>query len=351
VPSQTVEERVIMEKKNVKIPFEHRPSAHCENGVTSNLLNYYNINLSEPMIFGIGSGLFFSYMPFIKLNYLPVISFRPLPGWIFKRITKRLNIKISRRKFANSQAAMAALDQNISKGIPTGCLVGVFHLTYFPRPYRFHFNAHNIIVFGRENGDYLISDPVMENPEKLSYEDLKRVRYAKGTYPPVGRMYFVKSISDSYDLPEAIIKGIRKTSKDMLNIPIPLFGVKGIRYLAKSIKRWPRRLGPKKASLYLGQVIRMLEEIGTGGAGFRFIYAAFLQEAATVLNKDWLNDLSKEMTMVGDRWRQFAIMSGRIFKERAKSEENYESAANILLDIADREESIFKKLKDISLEK
>jgi len=340
----------MVKQQESNIPFVHRPAAHCENGVTSNLLNFYGIDLSEPMIFGIGSGLFFSYMPFIKLNYLPVISFRPLPGWIFKRVTKSLKIEISRKKFANPKNAMDALDENLKRGIPTGCLVGVFHLTYFPKPYRFHFNAHNIIVFDRENGNYTISDPIMENPEKLSYHDLKRVRYAKGTYPPIGRMYYVKKTSPTYDLDRAIVKGIKKTCHDMLNIPLPMFGVKGIRYLAKRMRRWPARLGPKKASLYLGQVIRMLEEIGTGGAGFRFIYAAFLQEAAGVLGKEWLNEVSKEMTEAGDRWRQFAIMSGRIFKNRANSKETYEDAADILVDIANREEMIYKRLRTISLE-
>jgi len=340
----------MVKQQESNIPFVHRPAAHCENGVTSNLLNFYGIDLSEPMIFGIGSGLFFSYMPFIKLNYLPVISFRPLPGWIFKRVTKSLKIEISRKKFVNPKNAMDALDENLKRGIPTGCLVGVFHLTYFPKPYRFHFNAHNIIVFGRENGDYTISDPIMENPEKLSYHDLKRVRYAKGTYPPIGRMYYVKKASPTYDLDRAIVKGIKKTCQDMLNIPLPMFGVKGIRYLAKRMRKWPARLGPKKASLYLGQVIRMLEEIGTGGAGFRFIYAAFLQEAAGVLGKEWLNEVSKEMTEAGDRWRQFAIMSGRIFKNRANSKETYEDAADILVDIANREERIYKRLRTISLE-
>ena len=66
------------------------------------------------------------------------------------------------------------------------------------------------------------------------------------------------------------------------------------------MRKWPVKLGEKQAALNLGQVIRMLEEIGTGGAGFRFIYAAFLQESAEILNKPWLNDLSIEMTAIGD---------------------------------------------------
>jgi hypothetical protein len=336
--------------KDKIIDFKHYQAAHCENGVSSNLLKHHNINLSEPMIFGIGSGLFFSYMPFIKLNSLPVTSFRPWPGMIFKRVSRRLGIKIAREKFTDPDRSMEKLDLNLENGIPTGCLVGVYHLTYFPAPYRFHFNAHNLIVYGRENGSYLISDPVMETPVSLTREELMKVRFAKGTYPPKGRLYYIESISENYDLKTAIVKGIKHTCKDMLEIPIPLFGVKGIRYLANRMKRWPQNLGDKKASLYLGQVVRMLEEIGTGGAGFRFIYAAFLQESAKILNQEWLNEVSKEMTLAGDKWREFATISGRIIKDRAGKEESYEAAANILLLVADMEEKIYRRLKNITLD-
>ena len=94
----------------------------------------------------------------------------------------------------------------------------------------------------------------------------------------------------------------------------------------------------------------MLEEIGTGGAGFRFIYAAFLQEAAKELNHPWLNDRSKEMTEDGDRWREFAIIAGRIFKDRAGLNESYSAAADVLMDIAGREEHLFQKLRKITLD-
>ncbi len=336
-----------MSEKATLIDFNHHQAAHCENGVTSNLLKYHGINLSEPMVFGIGSGLFYSYMPFIKVNGLPVFSFRPWPGMIFNRITHRLGIKIHRDKFRDQKEAMDALDVNLKKGIPTGCLVGVYHLTYFPKAYRFHFNAHNLVVIGRENGEYIISDPVMEKVEKLTYHDLMRVRFARGTYPPRGRMYYIEGISEDFDLKKAIVHGIKYTSKEMLKIPIPLFGVKGIRYTARRMRNWPNKLGPKKASLYLGQLVRMLEEIGTGGGGFRFIYAAFLQEAAIVLQQDWLNEVSAEMTAAGDRWREFAIIAGRIFKNRNGVEESYRAASDVLMDIADREEKIFIKLSQI----
>ncbi|NLN61072.1 MAG: BtrH N-terminal domain-containing protein, partial [Deltaproteobacteria bacterium] len=222
---------------------------------------------------------------------------------------------------------------------------GVFHLAYFPRPYRFHFNAHNLVVYGKENGRYLISDPVMETAESLNYDELMRVRWARGMFEPRGHMYYPAKIPSRIDLPAAIVKGIRRNCREMLSIPLPFFGVRGIRYVAGQVKKWPDKLGEKRASLYLGNFIRMQEEIGTGGGGFRFIYAAFLQEAAKALNNPRLRELSQEMTAIGDRWREFAAIGGRIIKKRNNEQESYEAMSAILAEIADREQHLFGALK------
>ncbi len=331
---------------NKVLNFEHKQSAHCENGVVSNLLRYYGIEISEPMVFGIGSGLFFSHMPFLKVNGIPVTSFRPLPGMIFKRISKRLGIKFEKHKYAKPENAMAALDKNLEEGIPTGMLVGVFHLTYFPDPYRFHFNAHNLVVYGRKGDTYYISDPIMEEYRTLTYEELKRVRYAKGTFAPKGHQYWAKDVPENIDLAPAIIKGIKQTCKEMLTIPVPMFGVKGIRFLSKKLRAYPKKLGARKAASYTGQIVRAQEEIGTGGAGFRFMYGAFLQEASAILNMPGLKELSYDISEIGDLWREFAIITGRIVKNRNKVDESYDAAADLLLKIADREEKFFTNLKN-----
>lgn len=329
---------------NIKIDFKHNMSAHCENGVTSNLIKFYGISLSEAMVFGIGSGLFFSYMPFIKLNGIPVSSFRPLPGMIFKRAAKRLGFKVISKKYSDKEKAMNELDILLNKGVPTGMVVGVFNLVYFPPAYRFHFNAHNIVVYGKDDNNYIISDPVMENPEILTYKQLQKVRYAKGTYKPKGKMYHISLKKKDTDIKKAIIKGIEQTCKDMLNIPVPIFGVKGIKYLAKRVKNWEKKLGARKAALYMAQIVRMQEEIGTGGAGFRFIYAAFLQEAAEILKNDKLTEISLKMTEIGDKWRQFAILAGRVSKNRNELENPYKKASKMLTDIYNCEYNIFKEL-------
>lgn len=330
----------------MKIDFKHKQAAHCESGVTSNILNHYGIELSEPLVLGIGAGLFFSYMPFIKLHGMPVFSFRPLPGQIFSRVTSRLKIKVRQRRFLNKEKSMKALDALLEKGTPVGNIVGVFYLPYFPKEYRFHFNAHNICVIGKEDGIYTVSDPVSTVLNELSFEDLKLVRFAKGTWPPFGKMYWIKSVrSISPDLSSAIISGIKLNCRRMLDIPIPYFGIKGIEKLAGDMTKWEKKVGVRKAALQLAQLVRMLEEIGTGGAGFRYMYAAFLQESATILDKPFLRDYAKAMTEIGDKWRAFAYEAARKFKRRGEDVLNYSQLADMLLDIAKEEKTFFTSLR------
>lgn len=324
--------------------FTHHQSAHCENGVASNLLKHHGINISEPMVFGIGSGLFYVYLPFIKVNHAPAISYRPMPGTIFNRTAKRLGIKVKRIKFSSNAKAQKALEENLKNDIPTGLQVGVYNLSYFPDEYRFHFNAHNLVVYGKEDNNFLISDPVMETVTTLTEKELDKVRFAKGAFAPKGQMYFPVEIPKELHWEKAIKTGIKNTCRDML-APMPLVGVKAIRLVSKMIRKWPIKHGTKKANHYLAQIVRMQEEIGTGGGGFRFIYAAFLQEASVILKNEKLNDLAKEMTQIGDLWRDFAVNAARVYKNRTNKTDVYNSLADEMLHIADLEEAFFKKLR------
>lgn len=330
---------------DIRIPFAHRQAAHCESGVASNLLSHYGLTLSEPLAFGIGSGIFFGYFPFIRLNNLPLTTFRAGNGRIIERVAARLNVKIKWQKFRKPQSAMASLDHKLEQQTPVGCRTGAYWLSYFPKRYRFHFNMHNLVAYGRSDGRYLISDPVFPEPVTCPRKDLMKARFARGPLPPKGKMYYVMSVPDKIDWHGAIVKGIRSVCNAMTRAPVGFIGVKGIRYLADKVERWPQKLGEEKAALNLGQVIRMQEEIGTGGAGFRFLYAAFLQESAPVLDKSRLLELSRLMTDVGDQWREFALIGSRICKNRASHAETYPVMADILRNCASQEEHLFKELR------
>jgi hypothetical protein len=278
------------------------------------------------------------------VNQAPAISYRPMPGFIFNKAAKRLGITVKRIKFSSPEKAQIVLENNLKNNIPTGLQVGVYNLTYFPDEYRFHFNAHNLVVYGKKDTTFLISDPVMETVTTLTEAELEKVRFAKGVLSPKGQMYYPTNIPSEINWEKAIKKGIKNTCNDML-APVPIVGVAAMRFLAKSIRKWPKTKGVKVANHYLAQMIRMQEEIGTGGGGFRFIYGAFLQEAAVILKNDQLKELSLEITQIGDLWRDFAVDASRVYKNRSNLEDVYNTLADQLLHIADLEEAFFKKLK------
>src|SRR5690606_573679 len=143
--------------------------------------------------------------------------------------------------------------------------------------FRFHFNAHNLVITGKEDGEYLVSDPILEEPARIGEGQLKLARFAKGFPEPKGKMYYIKAVPEALDFNRAIRSGIRQTCFFMLSPPVPWAGNNAIFTLARKVAAYPDKLTDRKRKLYLGNIIRMQEEIGTGGAGFRFLYAAFLQ--------------------------------------------------------------------------
>jgi hypothetical protein len=334
----------------MKTNFSHIQTAHCENGVTINLLRSIGVDkITEPLAFGIGSGLFFVYIPLLKINNGPAIAFRTRPGLIFNRTCKSLDIPVVRKKFMSKEQAEKFLMDSLASGQPVGCQVGVYYLTYFPKQYRFHFNAHNIIVYGKEEDNFLVSDPVMETVTSLTSYELERVRFAKGPLAPNGHVYFPKErrpVSDQ-QYKEAIKTGIKRNVRDMLHIPGPIAGISGIRYTGNRIKKWRDKLGQHKAGLYLAQLVRMQEEIGTGGGGFRYIYGAFLQEAHTWHPDDRLLEISKTFTQSGDLWRTAAVQAAGIYKGRIGSQADFNIMGDYLLEIAEIEKRAFEALSRI----
>ena len=270
-----------------------------------------------------------------------------MPGHIFSKVARRLGFHVRRERFSSPKKAQQILDEKLKTGFPVGLQVGVYHLTYFPDAYRFHFNAHNLVVYGKEGDTYLISDPVMEQPTKLSSQELEKVRFAKGVLSPKGHMYFPTHLPKHISLETAIRKGIKETCQKML-APVPIVGVKAIRWVSKDILRWYDKRGVKITNHYLAQMIRMQEEIGTGGGGFRFIYGAFLEEAAEVLKNNTLKECSQEITSIGDLWRDFAVEVARLYKNRNQAHRAaYEDLSQRLLIIAQREEAFYKRLKKV----
>lgn len=320
--------------------FEHQHAAHCESGVISNMLRHHGVPMTESMAFGLSSALSFAYLPFIKLSGLPLVSYRMPPRSIIKGLLAPLAARFRFETFRSPEAGQRRLDALLAEGQLVGLQTSVYWLPYFPPNMRFHFNAHNLLVYGKDGDDYLISDPVFETPMRCASADLSRARFARGVLAPKGLMYYPQAIERKSITPEAVLKAIRKNIRTML-APIPIVGVRGMRRLARKLEGLPA--GESHTVDYIGHLVRMQEEIGTGGAGFRFIYAAFLQEAAGLAQRPQLAAFSDRLTAIGDGWRMFALKAARMVKGREKVDPP--ALAKLLRAQADAEEAFFRDLK------
>jgi hypothetical protein len=323
-------------------PYVHRQAAHCESGVVRALLEHAGLAISEPMVFGLSRSLIFVHLPLMKIGGQPLTSYRMPPKSVIKGIGRYLAARFVTKKFRHPRQGMDELNALLAAGKIVGVQTSVFWLPYFPDEMRFHFNAHNLIVYGRDGDDYLVGDPVFAEASRCDSKSLMKARFIKGMLAPKGFLYFLNQPPQNIDLSKQIRPALKTTARLMTKSPVPFAGAKGIAFLARRIEKLARQDG-EYARLFLGNIIRMQEEIGTGGAGFRFLYASFLQESATLLDEPFLRQASEKMTDIGDEWREFALLVARFIRNHRMTVGIDEIAAKLAL-IAKMEQKLFAEI-------
>jgi len=108
---------------------------------------------------------------------------------------------------------------------------------------------------------------------------------------------------------------------------------------------WPRLArDTEHLSHEIMKINIFLEDQGTGGAGFRFMYATFLREASECLNDPDLLEMSRRIMDIGDRWREISLFSARIGKRRDFSPERLKELSAMIHARADEEDRFFRDL-------
>jgi len=329
-----------------QIPFRHMMAAHCESGTVTALLNHHGLKISEPMVFGIASGIFFVYIKTPMMDF-PTFAVRSMPGKVRSKFALRTGVKFKSKTYRNPAKAERELNDLLDQNQPVAVQVDFFYMNYFPAWYRIHVNAHFITVIGREGNNYLISDSYHPRIAEIDRETLTKARFAGGSLAPKGFMFYPVYIPEKIDFQKAVTDGIKQASYNMLKIPLPFLGVKGIRRFADKIVDWPGYA--RDEDMLADKIFRItisLEDQGTGGAGFRFLYASFLQEASKILENPRLNDMSREMMKIGDGWREISLAAAKIAKQRDFRRERLMEIGNLLHVRADLEEKFFIRLKE-----
>src|SRR3982074_846685 len=128
----------------------------------SSLLRHPGWPISEAMAFGLASALSFAYLPFVRINGLPLVSYRMPPRAVIKGLERSLGLAMRFETFRSPSADMERLAALLDSGNLVGLQTSVFWLPYFPPDLRFHFNAHNVLVYGGGCTHDPISEPAGE---------------------------------------------------------------------------------------------------------------------------------------------------------------------------------------------
>ncbi len=327
--------------------FKHKMAAHCETGTLVGLLGNAGLEITEPMAFGIAHGIFFGY--FESKNFpFPTFIVRTRPGEVREKLAKSLKIDINRLKFKNQEKGMQKLDDLLADGRCVGAQVDFFYMDYLPEWIRVHNNVHFVNIVGKDGDDYIISDSYHHQIAKLSASLLKKARWAGGYMAPKGFLYYPEKIITKPDLKKPIIKGIKKASWNMLNIPIPFVGVKGIYKFADKINTWPKLTrDTEHLSHEIMKINILLEDQGTGGAGFRYMYATFLKQAAAIVNNPTLDEMSERIMKIGDDWRNISYFAAKMGKNRDLGSDKIKELSELIRKQGDAEKAYFTDLKKV----
>ena len=332
---------------------------HCETGAFVSMMEYYGLEMSEAMAFGIGSGLYFLFTPYIKIMGMTYPIFRSLPLSIIRDASKRLGLNYHELKFGKDvEKATSTLDALVEKQIPVGVSVDAGGLDYFERLGQFnttvqgglHMNGHIICVIGKEGSKYCIAntDFRLPNDDYVTLEEstMREIRFAPGFVSPHGLLFYFDGMTKDLLAPEklktAIVAGLKRSVHNILGIPFRYFGPKGIHYFANDFKTWEQKYPEKRVDYLVLWLYRFIERAGTGGAAYRYLYADFLKEAAELFQSEVLSDCQTIMRQAADGWRQFSIDCNQYIKREGVT---LNEMADILEEISQYEKTAFTKIK------
>ena len=348
--------------------FKHQVASHCESGSIRNLLKYSGVDVSEALVFGIGSGIDFIYLSFLKLfSPFPIIITRSKMGSLFKNIEKTCGIKFYYKKLSTTNKALEIANRKIDSDIPVAVCVDMFYMKYLPSFMHIHVPFHFIVLFGRDEKSYMVSDPYYQNIGNLSIENLKPAMSTHALFSNDNLLVYVEQIPEHINWKKAIISALKKTATKMepprfINA-FSILGVEAIKLFAKKMLDWPKKF--KGLTLREGILFTAtgFEEQGTGGGAFRLIYGAFLQEASNIFNSEELGELAYRMVENGKEWRECSRELIKIGKQIPRIDEEYpdwySKNGNILVDSikemskryeerSDFEKKLFRDLKKVA---
>lgn len=281
-----------------------RGAQHCETTALGVLLRHQGIELSEPMLFGLGSGLSFVYWDSKSMDF-PFLGGRVKPFELTRNLAGRLGLELVVRETGSARKGWENVAAAIDAGRPVGLQLDSYHLDYFTS--KAHFGGHVVALYGYDERDaYLVDTDQQGGAVATSLSSLARARAERGPMTARHRSFTLTAPAGLPDPRDRIVPAITACADAFLAPPIANLGHRGIEKAGKLVPRWSQRTDDPRRDL--PQAARLMEKAGTGGALFRNLYRDFLAECGEWLDGGHLRTGHRLYSQAATLWTEAAAL-------------------------------------------
>ncbi|WP_030684665.1 BtrH N-terminal domain-containing protein [Streptomyces sp. NRRL B-1347] len=315
---------------------------HCESTALVNMLRNRGIDLSEPMVFGLGQGLSFLYWH-SKQMPAPFLAGRVKPDQLMRNAARALGLDLRERRTASRTKAESQLVDALDNGDVVGLKLDRYHLDYAHEDH--HFAAHYVACVGYEDDRFVVVETSSLGIRSTSRQSMAEARAAKGPMSSRNLSFVVGP--DGYDattLADSCRSSIRTTAREFLRPPISNLGFKGIAKTGSVMRKgWDRLDNPGHVLTLVGN---SMEDGGTGGGLFRTLWARFLEEAHGLTGVAAYAHGASEYHRISERWTEVANLLRDADDSTAPAA--LDEAAAIVDELATEEQKAMAELEEAS---
>ncbi|GAB2925030.1 BtrH N-terminal domain-containing protein [Streptomyces mayteni] len=287
---------------STKIDIDARGMEHCETTALGVLLRHEGLDLSEPMLFGLGSGLGFIYWDSKNLGF-PILGGRVKPFALTSNLATRLGLELQVRETTSPRRAWQNVAAAVDAGRPVGLQLDSYHLEYFPS--KAHFGAHVVAMYGYDDHDaHLVDTDQLGGAVTTSLTSLAQARAERGPMTARHRSFTLAVPKHAPAPHDRLVPAITACADAFLAPPIANLGHRGVEKAAKLVPSWLQRTDDPRRDLSWAALL--MEKAGTGGALFRNLYRDFLAECAQLIDSEHLRTGHRLYAEAATGWTEVA---------------------------------------------
>ncbi|MFI7114872.1 BtrH N-terminal domain-containing protein [Nonomuraea sp. NPDC050227] len=320
---------------------EARGMEHCETTALGVLLRHQGLDLSEPMLFGLGSGLSFVYWDAKGMD-VPFLGGRVKPFELTRNLAARLGLTLDVAETGSARRAWENVAARIDDGLPVGLQLDSHHLDYFGS--KVHFGGHVVAMYGYdERQAYLVDTAQQGGAVRTSRDSLAAARSERGPMTARNRSFTLTLPGGPPAWRERAVPAIRACAEAFLAAPIANLGHRGIDKAARLVPKWLDRVAEPARDLSLAALL--MERGGTGGGLFRALYRDFLGECAGFVDDDRLRVGHRLYAEAAALWTDVAALIAKAGEGREAA--YLEQAGPVLHDLARIEREAMQALREL----